>query len=68
MASPTKAPKARARPKRRKAVTKDQNLHIRVSEHQKELFNEAAEKAGGTLSTWAVMVLLAEARRVTGRE
>jgi uncharacterized protein (DUF1778 family) len=49
-------------------VTKDQNLHIRVSEQQKALFNEAAEREGGTLSTWAVMVLLREARRVTGRD
>ena len=38
--------------KRRKAVSKDQNVHIRVSEKHKQAIAAAAERRGMTVSTW----------------
>jgi uncharacterized protein (DUF1778 family) len=64
-----KTPRPKAAPKKkRKAVTKDENLHLRITKDQKALLVEAAEKAGASVSTWVLIVALREARKMTGRE
>src|SRR5262249_41813167 len=63
-----KAARSKPAPKRRKAVRKEGNIHIRVTDDQKALLTEAAEKAGTGVSTWVLIVALREARNLTGRQ
>jgi uncharacterized protein (DUF1778 family) len=55
-----------ARPKRRKAVRKEESVHIRVTAEQKATLAEAAGKAGLGLSSWMLMVSLREAQKTGG--
>lgn len=50
--------------KRRKAVRKDKGILIRVTEPQKTVLTEAAEKAGLGLSSWMLSVALREIQRI----
>ena len=59
---------ARSKTKRRKAIRKEGQIHIRVTDEQKALLGEAADKAGTGLSTWMLLVSLREARKLTGRQ
>lgn len=47
--------------KRRKKVTKDKSIQVRVTDAQKEILAKAAERAGVGLSTWLLLVGLREA-------
>ena len=49
--------------KRRKAVRKDKGILIRVTEAQKAVLAETAEKAGLGLSSWMLSVALREVQR-----
>jgi len=51
--------------KRRKAVRKDKGILIRVTEAQKALLAETAEKTGLGLSSWMLSVALREAQKAT---
>ena len=52
--------------KRRKTVRKDKSILIRVTEAQKEVLAEAAEKAGLGLSSWMLTVALRAIQRAEG--
>jgi uncharacterized protein (DUF1778 family) len=47
--------------KRRKKVTKDRSIQVRVTEGQKEILVKAAERAGLGVSSWLLMLGLREA-------
>jgi uncharacterized protein (DUF1778 family) len=49
--------------KRRKAVLKDKGILIRVTEAQKAVLAEAAEKAGLGVSSWMLSLALREIQR-----
>ena len=57
---------ARSKGLPRKAVTKGQQIHIRVTKEQKTLLGKAADKPGAGMSTWILIVALREARKLTG--
>jgi uncharacterized protein (DUF1778 family) len=58
----TKAKDGRPK-KRRKAVSKDQNVHIRVTAEQKETIAAAAAKRAMTVSTWLLVTALDAIKR-----
>lgn len=47
--------------KRRKKVTKDKSIQVRVTDEQKEILARAAERAGLGLSSWLLSLGLREA-------
>ncbi len=53
-------------PKRRKAVRKEDSIHIRVTSEQKAALQEAADKAGIGVSSWMLVTSLREARKADG--
>jgi uncharacterized protein (DUF1778 family) len=53
--------KARA-PKRRKAVRKEDQIHLRVTSEQKAELTAAAAHAGVGVSSWILLVSLQKAR------
>jgi uncharacterized protein (DUF1778 family) len=53
----------KGRPKRRKAVRKDENINIRVTAEQKAELATAAAHAGLSVSSWMLATSLAEARK-----
>lgn len=55
------------RPKRRKSVRKDENIHIRVTTEQKALLSAAADSAGLGLSSWMLTTSLSEAKKKTDK-
>jgi hypothetical protein len=56
----------KTKPKRRKPVRKEENIHIRLTTEQKEGLTEAATRAGLGLSTWLLMLGLREMQRAEG--
>lgn len=56
----------KTKPKRRKPVRKEENIHIRLTEEQKEALTEAATKAGLGLSTWLLTLGLREVQKTDG--
>lgn len=58
-------PKSRG-PKRRKAVRKEESIHIRVTTEQKAALQAASDKAGIGVSSWMLLVSLREARGTDG--
>ena len=54
------------KPKRRKAVRKEQNVHIRVTSEQKEAIETAAERSGLGASSWMLMLAMREIDRARG--
>jgi uncharacterized protein (DUF1778 family) len=59
------ATKGRA-PKRRKAVRKEEQIHVRVTAEQKEQLAEAAGRVGLGVSSWMLSVALREAKKSEG--
>jgi uncharacterized protein (DUF1778 family) len=59
------ATKGRA-PKRRKAVRKEEQIHVRVTSDQKAALVEAADRAGLGVSSWMLSVALREATSERG--
>lgn len=55
-----------AKPKRRKSVRKESNIHIRVTETQKDAITAAAEKAGLGASSWMLMLAMREIEKAEG--
>jgi uncharacterized protein (DUF1778 family) len=53
-------------PKRRKAVLKGEQIHIRVTTDQKATLVEASASAGLGVSSWMLSVALREAKRSEG--
>jgi uncharacterized protein (DUF1778 family) len=53
--------------KKRKDVTKDISIHIRVTEDQKELLAEAANSLGIGLSAWLLSTAIREAQRMKSK-
>ncbi|MFI5337871.1 MAG: plasmid mobilization protein [Opitutales bacterium] len=53
----------KTKPKRRKSVLKEESIHIRLTEEQKEGLTEAATKAGLGLSTWLLTLGLREMQK-----
>jgi len=51
------AKKPRAK-RRRKAVRKDENVHVRVSAEQKKAMSAAAQRSGLSLSNWILFAAL----------
>ena len=51
--------------KLRKTVHKDKSIQVRVTDDQKAVLTEAAEKAGIGVSTWMLTVSLAAAGKKT---
>lgn len=51
----------KTKPKRRKAVLKEESIHIRLTMEQKDALTEAATKAGLGLSTWLLTLGLRNA-------
>jgi uncharacterized protein (DUF1778 family) len=47
--------------KRRKKVTKDKSVQVRVTDEQKAILSKAAERSGLGLSSWLLMLGLREA-------
>ena len=62
-----KAQNKKPEKQRRKAVHKDKAILIRVTEAQKALLTEAAEKDHHALSPWVLAAALREAERVMSR-
>jgi uncharacterized protein (DUF1778 family) len=58
---------ARSIPKRRKAIRKEETIHVRVTSEQKEILTAAAECEGLGVSTWLLTVGLREARNESKR-
>jgi uncharacterized protein (DUF1778 family) len=56
----------KTKPKRRKPIRKEENIHIRLTEEQKEALTEAATKAGLGLSTWLLTLGLREVQKADG--
>jgi uncharacterized protein (DUF1778 family) len=56
--------KAPAKPKRRKAVRKDEVLQLRLTLEQKEALTKAASAEGLAVSSWLLSVGLKAARAV----
>jgi uncharacterized protein (DUF1778 family) len=54
------------KPKRRKTVRKEQNIHIRVTDAQKEAINAAAERSGLGASSWMLMLAMREIDKADG--
>jgi uncharacterized protein (DUF1778 family) len=52
--------------KRRKAIRKDANVHLRLTEEQKDAITAVAEKAGLGVSSWLLMIALREVERAGG--
>ena len=46
--------------KRRKSVPKEQNIHTRVTEGQKDAITAAAERSGLGASSWMLMLAMRE--------
>jgi uncharacterized protein (DUF1778 family) len=58
---------AKAPPKkRRKAVRKDANVHLRLTEEQKNAITAVAERAGLGVSSWLLMIALREVEKGGG--
>jgi uncharacterized protein (DUF1778 family) len=56
----------KTKPKRRKPIRKEENIHIRLTEEQKEALTEAATRAGLGLSTWLLTLGLREVQKAEG--
>jgi len=54
------------RPKRRKTVRKESNVHIRVTDAQKDAITAAAEKHGLGASSWMLMLAMREIEKTDG--
>ena len=54
--------------KKRKDVTKDISIHIRVTEDQKAALTEAAESLGIGLSAWLLSTAIREAQRLKSKQ
>jgi uncharacterized protein (DUF1778 family) len=52
-----------SKPKRRKVVRKESQIHIRVTDEQKAALTEAATRAGLGVSSWLLMLGLRETQR-----
>jgi uncharacterized protein (DUF1778 family) len=52
--------------KRRKAVRKEANIHIRLTEDQKVALEAIAEKSGLGISSWVLMIALREVEKAGG--
>jgi uncharacterized protein (DUF1778 family) len=53
---------AKVEPKHRKAVRKEQQIRLRVTEEQKAILTKAADKDGSGLSFWLLQAGLRAAR------
>lgn len=62
----SKKASAKADPKRRKSIRKDEQIRIRVTAEQKELLTRAADKDGSGLSFWLLQAGLRAARAMDG--
>jgi uncharacterized protein (DUF1778 family) len=58
--------KAEKPKKRRKPVRKDANVHLRLTEAQKDAIAAVAEKSGLGLSSWLLMIALREVEKAGG--
>jgi uncharacterized protein (DUF1778 family) len=56
----------KGRPKRRKALRKEENVNIRLTAEQKAELTAAATHAGLGVSSWMLSVALREARKASG--
>lgn len=54
------------RPKRPKALRKEENINIRVTAEQKAELTAAATRAGVGVSPWMLLVALEKARKTDG--
>jgi uncharacterized protein (DUF1778 family) len=54
------------KPKRRKSVRKEQNIHIRVTDAQKDAITAAAERSGLGASSWMLMLAMREVEKAEG--
>lgn len=59
---------AMASRKKRKDVTKDISIHIRVTEDQKAVLTEAADSLGIGLSAWMLSTTIREAQRLRSKQ
>jgi uncharacterized protein (DUF1778 family) len=61
----TDPPKKRRKPASQR---REQYLRVRLTDDQQDLIKAAAAHAGATISAWAVITLVREARREMGEE